>query len=182
MTSSWSGVRPLYDDGASEAKAVTRDYVLELDTDGPALLSVFGGKITTARHLAEEAMGKLAGPLGFTAHPVTRARVFPGGAIPDFTLFLAQVRTNWPFLGEARSARMAHAYGTMLAEMLDGVTDEAGMGADLGGGLTEIEARWMKSREWARTPDDALTRRSKIGLHLTDAERATFVERWTALS
>jgi glycerol-3-phosphate dehydrogenase len=182
VTSTWSGVRPLYDDGASEAKAVTRDYVLELDTEGPALLSVFGGKITTARHLAEEAMGKLAKPLGLTAHPATRARVFPGGAIPDFAQFLAQARTTWPFLGETRSARMAHAYGTMLAEMLDGVTDQAGLGADLGGGLTEIEARWMKTREWARTPEDALMRRSKIGLHLTEAERVTFAEQWNALS
>ena len=182
VMSSWSGVRPLYDDGASEAKAVTRDYVLELDTEGPALLSVFGGKITTARHLAEEAVGRLAKPLGLTAHPVTRARIFPGGAIPDFALFLTHVHATWPFLGGERSERMAHAYGTMLAEMLSGVTDEAGMGADLGGGLTEIEARWMKRREWARTPDDALMRRSKIGLHLTDAERATFAERWNALS
>ena len=182
VTSSWSGVRPLYDDGASEAKAVTRDYVLELDTDGPPLLSVFGGKITTARHLAEEALGKLAEPLGLSAHSVTRARVFPGGAIPDFPLFLAQVRTTWPFLGEARSERMAHAYGTMLADMLGGVTGEAGMGADLGGGLTEIEARWMKNREWARTSEDALMRRSKIGLHLNEAERAIFAERWSALS
>ena len=182
VTSSWSGVRPLYDDGASEAKAVTRDYVLELDTDRPPLLSVFGGKITTARHLAEEALGKLAEPLGLPAHSVTRARVFPGGAIPDFPLFLAQVRTTWPFLGEARSERMAHAYGTMLADMLGGVTGEAGMGADLGGGLTEIEARWMKNREWARTSEDALMRRSKIGLHLNEAERAIFAERWSALS
>jgi glycerol-3-phosphate dehydrogenase len=182
VTSSWSGVRPLYDDGASEAKAVTRDYVLELDTSGPALLSVFGGKITTARHLAEEALGRLAAPLGLTAHPVTRARVFPGGAIPDFALFLAQVRQTWPFLGEERSRRMAHAYGTMLAEMLADVKDAAGMGADLGGGLTEIEARWMKSREWARTPEDALIRRSKIGLHLTDAERSAFADRWAELN
>jgi len=182
VTSSWSGVRPLYDDGASEAKAVTRDYVLELDTDGPPLLSVFGGKITTARHLAEEALGKLSEPLGLSAHSVTRARVFPGGAIPDFPLFLAQVRTTWPFLGEARSERMAHAYGTMLADMLGGVIGEAGMGADLGGGLTEIEARWMKNREWARTSEDALMRRSKIGLHLNEAERAIFAERWSALS
>ena len=182
VTSSWSGVRPLYDDGASEANAVTRDYVLELDTDGPPLLSVFGGKITTARHLAEEALAKLAEPLGLSAHSVTRARVFPGGAIPDFPLFLAQVRTTWPFLGEARSERMAHAYGTMLADMLGGVTGEAGMGADLGGGLTEIEARWMKNREWAHTSEDALMRRSKIGLHLSETERAVFAERWSALS
>jgi len=182
VTSTWSGVRPLYDDGASEAKAVTRDYVLELDTKGPALLSVFGGKITTARHLAEEAMARLAGPLGLSAHPVTRARVFPGGAIPDFAMFLTQVRATWPFLGEARSERMAHAYGTMLADMLQGVTTEAAMGADLGGGLTEVEARWMKNREWARSAEDALMRRSKIGLHLTEAERSAFAERWAALS
>jgi len=182
VTSSWSGVRPLYDDGASEAKAVTRDYVLELDTQGPALLSIFGGKITTARHLAEEALEKLAGPMGFEKRPVTRARVFPGGAIPDFARYLAEVRKTWPFLGDARSARMAHAYGSMLGEMLAGVNDEAGMGADLGGGLTEIEARWMRTREWARTAEDALTRRSKLGLHLTAKERATFAERWAALA
>ena len=182
VTSTWSGVRPLYDDGASEAKEVTRDYVLELDTNGPTLLSIFGGKITTARHLAEEALGKLGGPMGFTAHPVTRARVFPGGAITDFATFLAQVRTTWPFLGEARSERMAHAYGSALADMLGGVADEAGLGADLGGGLTEIEARWLRDHEWARHPDDVLKRRTKLGLHLSEAERAIFAERWAALA
>lgn len=181
VTSTWSGVRPLYDDGASEAKAVTRDYVLELDTNGPTLLSVFGGKITTARHLAEEALEKLAGPMGFTAHPVTRARVFPGGAIADLTSFIAHVRATWPFLGDARAERMAHAYGTMLAEMLEGVDSEAAMGADLGGGLTEVEARWLRTREWARTPADVLERRSKLGLHLSAAEQALFAERWAAL-
>jgi glycerol-3-phosphate dehydrogenase len=181
VTSTWSGVRPLYDDGASEAKAVTRDYVLELDTNGPPLLSVFGGKITTARHLAEEAMEKLAPVMGFKAHPVTRARVFPGGAIAEFNLFLAQVQQTWPFLGAARSTRMAHAYGQMLAEMLEGVTDEAAMGADLGGGLTEVEARWLHDREWARTADDVLKRRTKLGLHLSPDERVAFESRWTAL-
>ncbi|HEX4695514.1 glycerol-3-phosphate dehydrogenase [Sphingomonas sp.] len=181
VTCSWSGVRPLYDDGASEAKAVTRDYVLELDEDGPPLLSVFGGKITTGRHLAEEAMAKLGAALGLKPRPITRARVFPGGAIGDFEHFLAQVRASWPFLGEARSARMAHAYGSMLGKMLDGVTDEAGMGADLGGGLTEIEGRWMQTHEWARTAADALDRRSKVGLHLTPEQHAAFEKAWDAL-
>ncbi|WP_404370797.1 glycerol-3-phosphate dehydrogenase [Sphingomonas sp. MMS24-J45] len=181
VTSTWSGVRPLYDDGASEAKEVTRDYVLELDTNGPTLLSVFGGKITTARHLAEEALEKLSAPMGFASHPVTRARVFPGGAIADLHSFIAHVRATWPFLGEARSERMAHAYGTMLAEMLEGVDSEAAMGADLGGGLTEVEARWLRTREWARTPADVLERRTKLGLHLTPAEQALFAERWAAL-
>ncbi|MEN2787432.1 glycerol-3-phosphate dehydrogenase [Sphingomonas qilianensis] len=181
VTSTWSGVRPLYDDGASEAKEVTRDYVLELDTNGPALLSIFGGKITTARHLAEEALGKLAAPLGFRAHPVTRARVFPGGAITDFPTFLTQVRQTWPFLGEKRAERMARAYGSMLAEMLAGVQSEADLGSDLGGGLTELEARWLHDREWARSPDDALMRRSKVGLHLTPAEHDRFSQHWAAL-
>lgn len=181
VTSTWSGVRPLYDDGASEAKAVTRDYVLELDTNGPPLLSIFGGKITTARHLAEEAMEKLATPMGFTAHPVSRARVFPGGAIADFDTFLASVRATWPFLGDARAERMAHAYGAMLAELLADVTSADDLGLDLGGGLTEVEARWLHDREWARTPDDVLKRRSKLGLHLSDAAQTRFAEHWDRL-
>ena len=165
----WSGVRPLHDDGAAKAQAVTRDYVLELDEGGAPLLSVFGGKITTARALAEEAMTKLAPKLGIAPQPMTRARVFPGGAIPEFPRFLAQVRALWPFLGEARSLRMAHAYGERLHEMLRDVSD---LGPDLGGGLTEIEVRWMRDREWARTAEDVLWRRSKIGLHVTpEAER-----------
>ncbi len=180
VVSTWSGVRPLYDDGASEAKAVTRDYVLELDINGPALLSVFGGKITTARHLAEEAIGKLARPLGFAPRPVTRSRPFPGGDIGAFPDFLAKVRATWPFLGEVRSARMAHAYGSLITELLAGVTDEAGIGRQFGGTLTEIEARWMQTREWARTADDVLNRRSKTGLHMTEVERAAFASWWAS--
>ncbi|HXH16463.1 MAG TPA: glycerol-3-phosphate dehydrogenase [Sphingomonas sp.] len=184
VTSTWSGVRPLYDDGASDAKAVTRDYVLELDTQGDAggapLLSVFGGKITTARHLAEEALEKIAPALGTTVRPMTRSRPFPGGAIPPFDAYLAQVRARWPFLGDVRSERMAHAYGALLGDMLADVTDLAGLGADLGGGLCEVEARWMRDREFARLPEDALMRRSKIGLHLTHAEQSAFAIWWNA--
>ncbi|NWP61263.1 FAD-dependent oxidoreductase, partial [Escherichia coli] len=86
---SWSGVRPLHDDGAARAQSVTRDYALELDGDGPPLLSIFGGKITTARALAEEALAKIGPVLGAKIEPVTRARVFPGGAIADFDRFVA---------------------------------------------------------------------------------------------
>jgi glycerol-3-phosphate dehydrogenase len=182
VTHSWSGVRPLYDDGANEAKAVTRDYVLELDANGPPLLSVFGGKITTGRHLAEDAMTKLGSTLNIDVHPVTQARTFPGGMIGDFDQYLAKVRVTWPFLGDGRSARMAHAYGSQLGDMLAGVSDEAAMGADLGGGLTEIEARWMRDHEWAKAPADALDRRSKVGLTLTGEQRASFEKAWAALS
>lgn len=178
IVSTWSGVRPLYDDGASESKAVTRDYVLELDAEGAPLLSVFGGKITTARHLAEDALAKLAPAMGFMAHPVTRARVFPGGAIPAPTQFLREVQARWPFLGGQRAARMAASYGLLLHEMLAEVTDQAGMGRHFGAGFTEIEARWMRDREWARTPEDCLMRRSKIGLHMTDQERDAFTIFW----
>jgi glycerol-3-phosphate dehydrogenase len=159
---------------------VSRDYVLELDANGPALLSIFGGKITTARHLAEEAMAKLAPALGMTARRVSRERPFPGGDIGRFETFLAGVEARWPFLGAARAARMAHAYGGLLRAMLTDVRDEAGMGRAFGAGLTEVEARWMHDREWARTAADALERRSKLGLAMTAAERAAFTAWWDA--
>jgi glycerol-3-phosphate dehydrogenase len=182
VVSSWSGVRPLYDDGASEARAVTRDYVLELDSsDGAApLLSVFGGKITTARQLAEDALARLAPTLGRQVERVTRDRPFPGGATGGFDAFLAGVRARWPFLGDDRSRRMAHAYGTMLDDMLGDIADEAGMGEPLGAGLTAVEARWMRDHEWATSPDDVLDRRSKLGLVMGDAERARLAAWWSA--
>jgi len=178
IVSTWSGVRPLYDDGASDSKAVTRDYVLELDDAGAPLLSVFGGKITTARHLAEEAVETLAPSMGLTPHPVTRARVFPGGAIADPEHFVREVKARWPFLGDTRAERMAASYGVLLHEMLADVADEAGMGRDFGAGFTEIEARWMHDREWARSPEDCLTRRSKLSLYMTEAERSVFTVYW----
>jgi len=160
----YSGVRPLYDDGASDAKAVTRDYVLELDTNGPPLLSVFGGKITTARHLAEEALGKL-GHLS----TATRNAAFPGGDIGDFTAFLKNVRHRYPFLSEAQAVRMARAYGSMIHALIG---DNSNLGEDFGGGLTACEVDWMVAREWARSLDDIIWRRSKAGLSMTATDKA----------
>ena len=166
----FSGVRPLYDDGASEAKAVTRDYVLELDTAGPPLLSVFGGKITTARHLAEEAVAKLAAPSGWSVRPATRSAILPGGDLgQDFDAFLAGVRALWPFLGADRSYRMARAYGSMLLDILADVQSAADMGQDFGAGLTQIEVDWLIRHEWAQSADDILQRRTKIGLAMSAA-------------
>ncbi|GAA4773821.1 glycerol-3-phosphate dehydrogenase [Stakelama sediminis] len=176
---SWSGVRPLYDDGAKSASAVTREYVLELDSEAAPVLSVFGGKITTGRALAEDALAKLGPALGFTPAPVTRARIFPGGGIDDFDHFVEQVRVHWPFLGDSRSLRLARAYGTQVSELLDGVKSEADMGRDFGFGFTELEARWMQTREWARTADDMLLRRSHLALHMTEDERTAFAT-WLA--
>lgn len=161
ILATYAGIRSLYDDGASEARQVTRDYVLELDDDGPPLLSIFGGKITTARHLGQVAIEKLAAPMGFEPAPVTAARIFPGGEIDRFDLFLGKVRARWPFLGEARSLRMARAYGSMLEAMIG---DRAGLGEEFGAGLSACEVDWLVEREWARTVDDILWRRTKLGL------------------
>ena len=161
VVATYSGVRPLYDDGASEAKAVTRDYVLELDSNGPPLLSVFGGKITTARHLAEEAVAKM----GLSKGSVTEDALLPGGDLQgDFSDFLSRVRKKWPFLGLARSERMARAYGSLLLQMLAGVETAEHMGLDFGGGLTAVEVDWLVAQEWAQTAEDILTRRTKVGL------------------
>ncbi len=173
VVAGYAGIRPLYDDGASEAKAVTRDYVLELDANGPPLLSVYGGKITTARHLAESALAKLAPVMGVSVGTATRITPYAGGNLPlPFPGFLAQVRERWPFLGEVRSKRMARAYGTMLGTMLEDVKDEADMGQPFGGGLTQVEVDWLIREEWARTPADILERRTKIGL-MTGPETVT---------
>lgn len=165
IVSTYSGVRPLYDDGESEAKAVTRDYVLELDTSGPPLLSVFGGKLTTARHLAEAAMAKLAPAMGHNFEKLTANAPLPGGNLPyRYEEFVARVRSRWPFLGDVRAERMARAYGTLLGVMLEGVEDAKAMGKDFGQGLTELELNWIMTHEWAKTAEDVLMRRTKLGL------------------
>lgn len=171
----WSGVRALYDDGASQAAQVTRDYALELHADGPPVLAVFGGKITTARALAEDAMTRLAPSLGFDAHPVTRARALPGGMIASLDALSAQVAQAWPFLAPDAIERIARAYGSRLIDMLDGAQD---MGETLPGGMTEREARFLHDTEWARTPSDVLDRRSRLGLAMDEGERAAFAQWW----
>lgn len=165
----WSGVRALVDDGADSASEVTRDYSLIVDDDGPPLLTVYGGKITTARALGEDAMQQLGKVLGRAISRNTANRLLPGGDIDTFKRFLDTVHTRFPFLGAVRAERMARAYGTKLFNMLDGVSDAAGMGTDLGAGLTEIEVSWMRDHEWARTADDVLWRRSKLGMVLDAA-------------
>lgn len=177
ILATYSGVRPLYDDGATEAKAVTRDYVLELDGNNTPLLSVFGGKITTARQLAEDALEKLGRVAGWTAKPATHDLPFPGGEIAGgFPAFLAKVEARWPFLGSARAQRMARAYGSMLSEMLADIKSAADMGEDFGGGLTQVEVNWLVRHEWAKTADDILFRRTKIGLSTGELTSAKLLD------
>jgi glycerol-3-phosphate dehydrogenase len=170
---SFSGVRPLYDDGASSATAATRDYVLELDDSaGAPVLDVFGGKITTHRRLAEAALERLGPYFPSASGPWTRGVPLPGGCFPwdGAEALAAGLRRAHPFLDPARAARLVRAYGTDAGAMLAGASTAADLGEDFGAGLTEREVRWLWDREWARTADDVLWRRSKLGLRLTPAE------------
>jgi glycerol-3-phosphate dehydrogenase len=164
VVGSWSGVRPLHDDGSGNASDVTRDYVLELDRAGAPVLSIFGGKITTARALAEEAVEQIAAALGRPFSPRTRDRPLPGGDIADMAAFERDAGARWPFLDAATRTRLVHSYGTRMAEFLGDATCASDLGADLGHGLAEAEVRWLVATEWTRTADDVLLRRTKLGL------------------
>ena len=167
----WGGIRPLVDNGAGNSRQTTRDYVLEI-ADSPApSLTVYGGKITTARHLGEDAVSKIAPVLGKTVTPQTRNRPLPGGDLGQSAAgFLTSVAARWPFLGDERASRMGTAYGTMLDTMLTGAQNAADLGDDLGQGLTAREVDWLIAHEWAQTAEDILWRRTKLGLVATPAD------------
>ncbi|CAO3428641.1 glycerol-3-phosphate dehydrogenase [Azospirillum doebereinerae] len=166
----YSGVRPLFDDESGSASAVTRDYVLEVDQPaGQApMLSIFGGKITTFRRLAEEATEKLLKALNKTGGSWTADRHLPGGDIAnaDFAAFLAGLRQRRPWLPDALALRLARAYGTRVERLLGGAESLADLGRDFGGGVHEAELDYAAREEFAVSGDDFLWRRSKLGLHL----------------
>jgi glycerol-3-phosphate dehydrogenase len=171
----YSGVRPLYDDGASEAKAATRDYVFELDLPGGApLLSIYGGKITTYRRLAEDALQKLAPYLSGNKAPEgwTAKAPLPGGDFDVSALeaLVAELLRDYPFLTAAHANRLAHAYGTRAQKMLGPARSMADLGENFGATLTEAEIRYLIANEWAATTEDIVWRRSKLGLRLSAAE------------
>jgi len=167
---SYAGVRPLYDDRRRDASAVTRDYVLELDAAHGAapLLSVFGGKITTYRRLAEHAIDKLAPFLPGCKGPWTGGATLPGGDLPDrnAAAFADGLVRDYPFLGAAAARRLAHSYGTEARRILGSARRAGDLGRAFGYGFSERELDWLVDREWARTAEDVLWRRSKLGLHL----------------
>ncbi|HKH66128.1 MAG TPA: glycerol-3-phosphate dehydrogenase, partial [Reyranella sp.] len=177
----YSGVRPLYDDGASEAKAATRDYVFELDTPGGApLLSIYGGKITTYRRLAEEALERLSPYLrsAKAKEGWTGKAPLPGGdvdvsAVAALTMELTR---KYPFLEPAHANRLAHAYGTRATKLLGNAKSFADLGQSFGATLTESEVRYLMLNEWACTADDVVWRRSKLGLRLSPDEIAALDE------
>lgn len=171
----FSGVRPLYDDGASEAKAATRDYVFEVDARAGAapLLSIFGGKITTYRRLAEEALERLKPHLRPHAGPWTASAALPGGDFPvdGLASLTADLMRLAPFLDAANARRLVRAYGAEAAVILGGARTGADLGEHFGAGLTAREVDHLTTHEWARTADDVLWRRSKLGLRVDEAGR-----------
>lgn len=174
----FAGVRPLYEDRAGSASAVTRDYVFDLDTAGPPALSVFGGKLTTYRRLAEHAMDRLAPFFPGFAPAWTARSVLPGGeGLPEGgTAGLAGELAAERHLDRGNTVRLAEAYGSEARQILAGPP-----GRDFGHGVSEAELRWLLEREWARTADDVLWRRTKLGLRFSTDEAAaiaTFVARY----
>lgn len=174
----YSGVRPLYDDGASKAQEATRDYVLVLDApDGQApLLSVFGGKITTYRRLAEAALDKLG--IAATQKGWTGKRALPGGDFPTdgFDETVAALMRCAPFLPRSTAARYVRAYGTRARNLIGRATSLDGLGRRFGADLHEAEVDYLIDEEWARSADDILWRRSKLGLRFDAAETARLRE------
>ena len=176
---SYSGVRPLYDDKSADSSTVTRDYVFDLDEDGGApILSIFGGKITTYRKLAEHALEKLG---TFGGQSWTADTPLPGGDIDParFDAFVAEQARRYPWLAETTVLRLARAYGTRMERVIGDATGVDALGEHFGGGLYEREMDYLVDEEFARTAEDVLWRRSKLGLHLSEAERARVAE-WFA--
>ncbi len=175
---SYAGIRPLFDDKAASASAVTRDYVLDLDVgggDAAPLLSVFGGKITTYRKLAEHALDKLRRFFPVMGGDWTAFKPLPGGDLPrGFPAFVDSLAVDHPALDAAWLTCLARRHGSRARAVLDGVDKPEDLGRDFGGGLFEREVAFLIDNEWAETADDVLWRRTKCGLHMTAAERDAF--------
>ena len=167
---SYSGIRPLFDDQAENASEVTRDYVLHVDQGPAPLLSVYGGKITTYRRLAEQAMNMLAGPLGCGRREWTRNAPLPGGDIPgaDVAEFTARSAERHPWLPERLLRHYVRHYGTEIHALLAGCNGIGGLGEHFGAGLHAVEVDYLIEHEWARTPEDILWRRTKKGLRMPE--------------
>jgi D-erythritol 1-phosphate dehydrogenase len=171
----FSGVRPLYDDHADNPSAVTRDYVFDIDNGAGAapLLSVFGGKITTYRKLAEHALDQLGPFLPNAGAPWTARAPLPGGDTPnaDFDGFLESFQRAHGWLPAPLARHYARLYGTRAEQLLAGARSLGDLGAHFGGMLYEREIAYLRRVEWARSAEDILDRRTKHGLHLTPEQR-----------
>jgi glycerol-3-phosphate dehydrogenase len=183
VVESFSGVRPLFDDNADNPSAVTRDYVFDIDAPSGAapMLSVFGGKITTYRKLAEHALEKLKPFFPDMGAPWTRDAALPGGELPgaDFWAWLGDFRRRHAWLPPEIALGYARRYGARAEALLAGAASLGDLGRHFGGELYEREARFLMAQEWATTAEDILARRTKHGLHMSEAERTGFAD-WIA--
>ncbi|GAB2804160.1 glycerol-3-phosphate dehydrogenase [Halomonas shantousis] len=175
IVASYSGVRPLCDDESTLPSAMTRDYTLELDDLGAPLLSIFGGKITTFRKLAEAAMVQLAPFFPDMGRPWTHDAKLPGGDIESRNTFRTRLLEGYPFLGDARADRFASSYGSLCRHFLDGARHVEDLGEEFGAGLTRAEVDYLMDHEWAQHADDILWRRTKLGLRFTPAQRERLI-------
>lgn len=172
----YAGVRPLYDDGASEAQAATRDYVLKVEDENGAapVLNIYGGKITTYRRLAEAALEKLAPYFPTLQKSWTAGARLPGGDFPvdGFFAEVDKLQAACPSCRPAHARRLVRSYGTGARKIAEGVKSQADWGETFGADLTEREVRYLAEHEWAKTADDVLWRRSKLGLHVSQTDAA----------
>ncbi len=175
----FAGLRPLLADPKDRATSVTRDYVLDVDTDGPPLLSIYGGKLTTYRKLAEDVLDLLAPQLRCRAPHWTAARPLPGGDLPhaDFDAFLRALGERYRWMPAALLRRYARAYGSRAGRILDGATSLADLGEEILPGLHAREIDYLRREEWAMTAEDILYRRSKLALHVP-ADSAARLDAW----
>ncbi len=176
----YSGVRPLYDDGASSASAATRDYVLKLDKSrGAPALNIFGGKITTYRRLAESALKEISHVFGKLPSDWTAGVPLPGGDFPVDGVrdLIDALQSDFPFLNDRWARRLVRAYGTEARIILKGATAVEDLGTNFGSDLTQREVEWLITNEYARSAEDIVWRRSKIGLRLTESQIST-LDRW----
>ncbi len=176
----YSGVRPLYDDGASSATAATRDYTLKVDAQGGApVLNVFGGKITTYRRLAESALEKVAEHFPHLPGPWTAGVALPGGDFPvdGVQELIAGLEADYSFLKREWAERLVRAYGTDARGILADAKSASDLGQEFGATLTERELEWLADKEYARTAEDVVWRRNKLGLKLT-TDQIDQIGRW----
>jgi len=179
----YAGVRPLQHEGDVSAQEATRDFVLELEgrAGEPPVLNIIGGKITTFRHLAEEALNKLAATFPEMGTPWTRGSTLPGGdfAFDQRDRLAGDLKAQFGFLDAASADRLVATYGTLAENILSGATAFGDLGVHFGQGLCEREVDYLMRDEWAVSADDVLWRRTKLGLRMSEAERSRLAD-WLA--
>jgi len=178
---SYSGVRPLYDDGATEAQEATRDYVLRVDNDGEnlPLINIFGGKITTYRKLSESMLTKIEGLIGAKGDAWTANSSLPGGdfKVNEFNELVQNLKNEYDFLEISLAERFIRSYGTNAWILMDGIAKESDMGQEFGCSLFECEVNYLINYEWAECADDIVWRRTKLGIKFSEEDKS-ILENW----